>query len=207
MRLAFLAFFLIFLKCGDHLKQPLLPLVLASGSPRRCELLSNLGLTFETDVSNEDEHFSGTPAETVGYLCRMKAEAVARRHENSLVLGSDTVVAVDGLVLGKPKDRADAERMLKMLSGRWHSVFTGVCVVNTKTGKTVSRVEETMVHFVPVDAESLSAYLDTKEPYDKAGAYAIQGMAGAFIDRIEGSYSNVVGLPMHVAAQLIQEAE
>ena len=181
------------------------PIVLASGSPRRKELMQMLGLSFETDVSQADEHFAGAPAETVSVLSQRKAAAVAAAHPSAIILAADTLVFVDSDRLGKPKDRGDARRMLQQLSGRWHSVWTGVTVCNTETGLSRTAAEETKVHFLPIGDKEMEAYLSTDEPYDKAGAYAIQGRAGAFIDRIEGSWSNVVGLPLHVAKQLIEE--
>ncbi|MBR1408503.1 MAG: septum formation inhibitor Maf [Clostridia bacterium] len=180
------------------------PIVLASGSPRRKELMQMLGLSFETDVSQADEHFAGTPKETVAVLSQRKAAAVAPAHPSAIILAADTLVFVDSDRLGKPKDRDDARHMLQQLSGRWHSVLTGVTVCNTKTGRSLTEVEETKVHFLDISEEEMEAYLSTDEPYDKAGAYAIQGRAGVFIDRIDGSWSNVVGLPMHTAKRLIE---
>ena len=162
-----------------------------------------LGLRFETAVSEADEHYAGTPAETVAVLSRRKAEAVAPAHPGAIVLAADTLVFADDLRLGKPADAADARRMLKLLSGRWHSVLTGVTVISTVTGRSETAVEETKVHFLDIPEDEREAYLATDEPYDKAGGYAIQGRAGAYIDRIEGSWSNVVGLPMHVAKRMI----
>ncbi len=179
-------------------------LVLASGSPRRRELLNTLGVVFVTDVSSADEHFSGQPEDMVRTLSRRKAEAAAARHPSSLILGADTIVAAEGKILGKPENRADAERMLRLLSGRWHDVYTGVTLLDPAHGGIRQAAVRTRVHFLPIPEEELSSYLDTQEPYDKAGAYAIQGMAGAFIDRIEGSYSNVVGLPLHAVSQMLR---
>ncbi len=188
------------------MKQPELPVVLASASPRRKELMENLGLDFLVDASEADETFEGTPQQMVSALAERKAAAVAARHPDSIVLAADTIVWLHGEALGKPKNKKDAERMLILLSGRWHTVLTGVSVVNTKTGRQETAVEETRVHFVRLTGDDVRDYLASGEPMDKAGAYAIQGLGGAFVDRIEGSYSNVVGLPMHAAARLIARA-
>jgi len=171
------------------------PLVLASGSPRRKEILSTMGLSYTVDVSEVDETFEGTPQDVVLELSRRKASAVAARHENAIVLAADTLVYAK-CVLGKPKDTQDAYAMLKSLSGKWHSVFTGMTVIDTKENRMLQRVCETRVHFVEMTDQEIAAYVESKEPLDKAGAYGIQGLGGMFVDHIEGSYSNVVGLPM-----------
>lgn len=180
------------------------PLILASGSPRRREILETMGLTFEIDVSEADEHFSGAPQDMVAELSRRKAEAVAGRHADSLVLAADTIVC-DGGVLGKPATPERAEQMLSELSGRWHSVFTGLTLIDTAAGRTLTRVCETRVHFVQMTPQEIRDYVATGEPLDKAGAYGIQGRGGMFVDRIEGSYSNVVGLPMAQLREMLSE--
>lgn len=180
------------------------PLILASGSPRRREILDTMGLVFTVDVSEADEFFTGAPDEMVAELSRRKAAAVACRHAGSLVLAADTVV-YDGRVLGKPGTIQRAREMLSELSGRWHSVFTGMTLMDTATGRTLTRVCETRVHFVPMTPEEIDDYAASGEPVDKAGAYAIQGRGGMFVDRIEGSYSNVVGLPMAELCQMLRE--
>ena len=189
------------------MKQPDRELILASASPRRRELLASAGLRCRVDVSQADEAFSGAPENMVLCLSERKAKSVAPRHPHALILSADTTVAIDGRHLGKPKDREDAAAMLKMLSGRWHTVYTGVCLYCPETAWLRREACATRVHFVPVPEEEMRAYLDTSEPYDKAGAYAIQGAAGAFIDRIEGSYSNVVGLPLHTVLSLLRAFE
>lgn len=181
-----------------------LPLILASGSPRRKELLALMGLSYTVDVSEVDESFEGTPADAVAELSRRKASAVAERHDSALVLAADTLV-YGSEVLGKPGSPEQAKQMLCALSGNWHSVFTGVTLINTKTGKSLTRVDETRVHFVPLTQEEIDAYVATGDPLDKAGAYGIQGMGGMFVDRIEGSYSNVVGLPMAMLRQMLAQ--
>lgn len=170
-------------------------LVLASKSPRRSEILRNAGLDFTVRVAGADETIpDGTkPQDAVVFLAARKAMAVERA-DDELVLGADTVVVLDNKILGKPKDRDDAYNMIKSLSGRVHSVFTGVCAIGN--GVSVTFAEETKVEFLPLTDEEINAYIDTDEPYDKAGAYGIQGLASKFIRGIEGDYFNVVGLPI-----------
>ena len=182
------------------------PLILASGSPRRKEILDTMGLEFSVDVSDADESFAGTPEEMVLELSRRKALAVASRHSGAMILAADTLVFGDE-VLGKPHSAEEAKRMLAELSGRWHSVYTGVTMIDTRSGKTLSRADVTRVHFVALTAQDIDAYVATGEPLDKAGAYGIQGRGGMFIDRIEGSYSNVVGLPMALVRSMLLELE
>ncbi len=178
-------------------------LVLASASPRRAELLRAAGFTFTVDAVDIDE--SVAPAEPpdayVRRLARGKAEAGARRHPGATVLGADTVVVVDGRILGKPRDDGDARDMLAALSGRVHHVYTGVAVA--REGRIRDAVDISAVTFAPLSSAQISAYVATGEPRDKAGAYAIQGWAARFVERLEGSYSGVVGLPVAVAHRLL----
>ena len=181
-------------------------LYLASSSPRRAELLQQIGVPFKTLVSPVDE----TPwpqesaASYVERLAIAKAEATLLRLEgvNACVLGSDTCVVLDGNILGKPTDQEDAFQMLSALSGRAHQVLTAVAILNAE--RRVSQVVSSTVHFMPLSAEQISAYWQTGEPQDKAGAYGIQGMGAVFVERIEGSYSAVVGLHLHEVAQLLK---
>lgn len=182
------------------------PLILASGSPRRKEILDTMGLSYCVDVSDADESFQGSPEEMVLELSRRKALAVAPRHQNALILAADTLVFA-GKVLGKPEDTGEARQMLSMLSDAWHSVFTGVTLIDTSTGKTISRAEETRVHFASMSSAEIEAYIASGAPMDKAGAYGIQDAGGMFIDRIEGSYSNVVGLPMALLRSMLIELQ
>ena len=186
----------------DYLK---LPLVLASGSPRRKEILSTMGLSYIVDVSQVDESAHGSPEQMVVELSGRKAQAVAQKHSDALVLAADTLVYGAGKVLGKPEDPDDAFAMLRALSGEWHEVYTGLTLINTKTGKCIQACECTRVHFVDLSDAEIRAYIETKDPLDKAGAYGIQGQAGMFIDRIDGSYSNVVGLPMAALRRMLIE--
>lgn len=182
-----------------------LPLVLASGSPRRKEILATMGLAYTVDVSEVDENFSGAPDETVIELSLRKAQAVAKRHPHSLILAADTLVFGEE-VLGKPGTKERAVKMLHSLSGNWHSVYTGMTLIDTSTGRVYQKADCTRVHFVKMTEDEIMAYASSSEPIDKAGAYAIQGAGGMFIDRIEGSYSNVVGLPMAALRDLLHEA-
>jgi len=190
---------------GGNLVIPLKrPLILASGSPRRKEILETMGIPYSVDVSDVDESFSASPEDMVLELSARKAGAVAARHENALVLAADTLVFGDE-VLGKPKSAEHAIDMLSRLSGNWHSVYTGLTLIDTVTGTCIRRADQTRVHFIEMSEEDIAAYVATKEPLDKAGAYGIQGQGGMFIDRIEGSYSNVVGLPMALLRSMLIE--
>ena len=180
------------------------PLILASGSPRRKEILQTMGLSYTVDVSEVDETAAGSPEEMVIELSSRKARAVAARHENALILAADTLV-YGKTVLGKPETPEMAHEMLAELSGNWHSVYTGLTLIHTGTGKVISRAEMTRVHFMELSECEIDAYIATNEPMDKAGAYGIQGMGGMFIDRIDGSYSNVVGLPMATLRSMLKE--
>lgn len=180
------------------------PLILASGSPRRKEILDMMGLTYTVDVSDVDESFVGNPEDMVIELSGRKAAAVAARHVRSLILAADTLVFCDG-VLGKPETPQRAKEMLQKLSGNWHSVLTGMTLIDTATGRVLRRADRTRVHFVSLTDEDIDNYIATNEPLDKAGAYGIQGRAGMYIDRIEGSYSNVVGLPMAMLRDMLIE--
>jgi septum formation protein len=180
-------------------------LILASASPRRRALLQQLGFTFAVVPSDvpETPHPGEAPAAFARRIARAKATAVARRHPGAVVLGADTVVVVDGEILGKPTDRADARRMLERLSGRAHRVLTAVTLVGAGAAVEDTLVE-TEVEFRRLDAADIDTYLDSGEPFDKAGAYAVQGGAEAFVTRLNGSYSNVVGLPVDEVAALLR---
>ena len=174
-------------------------LILASSSPRRAEILANAGLPFSVLSSAVDEspHPGETPEALVLRLANAKADLVtARAVGPAIVVGADTVVVLDDKILGKPRSTEEARHMLQQLSGRTHSVLTGVAMVRLPDGERRQFTESTLVHFRPVTEEEISSYLATEEPHDKAGAYAIQGQAGRYIPRIEGCYFNVVGLPL-----------
>ena len=170
-------------------------LILASKSPRRREILAAAGIDFAVRSADVIE-VRGSNEPPVEYVCRLaeaKASAIAGTADE-IVLGADTEVVIDGMVLGKPADHADAARMLRLLSGREHEVITGICLIGR--GRKVVDSARTRVRFVPLAAEEIEEYVESGEPMDKAGAYAIQGLASKFIDDIEGDYFNIVGLPV-----------
>lgn len=181
-------------------------LILASASPRRQELLRQIGCTFRVvpAVTGELQDEAMPPAELVRENARRKAQAVAQEFPEDIVLGADTVVVLDGTVFGKPRDAADAMRMLRALSGRRHEVYTGVALVTGK--KVYTDVGITVVEFAVMEEDTIQRYVSTGEPLDKAGAYAVQGRAAAYITRIEGSFSNVVGLPLQLTRSLAEKA-
>ena len=178
-------------------------IILASTSPRRSELLTRMGVRFTIMDSEADENIDWPGPEAVVTLARRKAEAAAARVKAGIVLAADTIVWCQDQVLGKPRDASDAQRMLTMMAGRWHDVYTGLCVLDAATGEMKTAMERTRVHFTPIDALEIARYVASGEPMDKAGAYGIQGRAGMFIDAIEGSPSNVMGLPMATARALL----
>jgi septum formation protein len=174
-------------------------LILASASPRRAEILHNAGFTFSVISSAVDETpFPNESArDHVARLAAAKAELVAARAVGpAIVLAADTVVAVENRILGKPRSEEDARQMLEALSGRTHSVLTGVTLIRLPDAERIEFVESTLVHFAQLDPDEITRYLATEEPHDKAGAYAIQGRASRYVPRIEGCYFNVVGLPL-----------
>lgn len=189
------------------MKQP--RLILASASPRRRELLETAGWILAVEAAHIDESLQpGEPAEVyVARLAREKALTIARRHaaEDALVLGADTTVVHRGEILGKPGDPEEARRMLRTLSGSMHHVHTGVSLVDAAGRFERCAVDTTQVWFAPLSDAEIDAYILSGEPFDKAGAYAIQGRAGQFIPRIEGSWSNVVGLPLHLVRAWLRE--
>ena len=180
-------------------------LVLASASPRRQELLRNAGIPFEVQRADiaETPRPGESAKECAERLAREKALAVASQRPRDVVLGADTVVVVDGQLLGKPSDAKDAARMLRLLSGRQHQVITGVCLV--VGGKPVVASETTLVTVSEITDREVADYAASGEPMDKAGAYAIQGIASRWIPRIEGDYSNVVGLPVALVWRMLRQ--
>ncbi len=173
-------------------------IVLASASPRRVELLSSAGVTFAVVPSGIPEEAlpNELPEDHVLRLAREKALDVAKRVDGSFFIGADTVVVCDGEIMGKPKDSADAARMLRKLSGIGHSVITGFAIYDKERKDAIAAAVKTRVFFKQLRDEEIQAYIATGCPMDKAGAYAIQGGAGYMVERIDGSYSNVVGLPL-----------
>lgn len=174
-------------------------IILASRSPRRAQLLRQIGLRFETSVCDIEEVFDPTmtPEENARSLSYMKAQDVAARFDRGIVLGSDTIVVLDGVLLGKPDTEDDARRMLRSLSGRTHTVVTGFAIVDAETKKSYIDCERTDVTFRTLDDDEIAAYVAAGSPMDKAGAYGIQDDFGAvFVERIAGDYYTVVGLPL-----------
>ncbi|MEY4095875.1 MAG: hypothetical protein RLZZ53_3074 [Acidobacteriota bacterium] len=178
-------------------------LILASRSPRRSELLSAAGISFEVLAADIDEtpRANESPVAYVERLAIEKARAVLALRPEATVLGADTTVTIDGEILGKPVDDTDARRMIRLLNGRVHDVHTGVAVVSSAGVR--SAVDTTRVWFNAMTDEDISWYVSTGEPVDRAGAYAIQGLASRFIGKIEGSYSNVVGLPVALVSSIL----
>lgn len=179
--------------------------ILASRSPRRSELLTAAGIAFEVLAADIDEtpHANEAPEAYVERLAIEKARAVLALRPGATVLGADTTVVIDGLILGKPETDAEATDMLRRLQGRVHDVFTGVAVVSESGAR--SAVERTRVWFDAMTDEDISWYVASGEPVDRAGAYAIQGLASRFIPRIEGSYTNVVGLPVALVSSILNQ--
>ncbi len=182
-----------------------MPIVLASASPRRQELLKNAGIDFVVHPANIEEvgRANENPATLAERMAQEKARAVEESFTGRCILAADTVVVIDDNVLGKPRDSEDAARMLRMLSGREHRVITGVCLLGAGFEDVLS--ETTAVHFSPLTNAEIRDYIATGEPMDKAGAYAIQGMASRWISRIEGDYFNVVGLPVALVWRMLRE--
>ena len=200
-------------------------LVLASQSPRRAEILTAVGWEFEKQTADVDEtELPGEkPEDYVQRLAKEKAEAVAKNYENALVLGADTIVVIDEKIIGKPKDFADARRMLQILSGNWHEVLTGVALVKKEKKKKRKEVKEknrksqitnhkcfvglqkTRVKFAEINDAEIEFLVEKGEPLDKAGAYAVQAQAALFIEKIEGDYWNVVGLPINLVFNLVSK--
>jgi septum formation protein len=174
------------------------PLILASASPRREELLRQVGLKFKIRPAevNEDQLPLENPREHVRRLAGNKAATVAAHHPDAWVLGADTIVVIDGLILGKPQDKKQAKEMLQRLSGREHEVFTGFTIVRVTAKISKTKVIRSAVRFKQISPEELEWYTDCAEPYDKAGGYAVQGKIAYFIKSIRGSYTNVIGLPL-----------
>lgn len=173
-------------------------LILASASPRRKQLLETLGIPFTTDVSNFEEIFDETkaPHELAKELALGKAQDVAKKHNNAIVLAADTFIVLDGKYLGKPKDEKDNIAMLQSLSGKTHQVITGFAIVDTDTEKTIIRSVESKVTLKPLTKEQIVQYVKEKNPSDKSGGYAIQEIGESFVEKIEGDMSNIIGLPI-----------
>ncbi len=179
-------------------------LILASASPRRRELLSRMGYAFEVCAPDVDEHVEGRAEDIVRTLCVRKARAAAAHYAEGVIIASDTLVSLEGRPLGKPADEQDAHAMLRALSGRAHEVFTGVCLHDAATGREAVEVVETGVRFRELTDEQIWDYIRTGEPMDKAGAYGIQGGAGAFVEGLDGPFENVMGFPVDDVERMLR---
>jgi septum formation protein len=179
--------------------------ILASSSPRRSEILNQLGIQFRVDPSGIQEPARNpreAPSEYAVRIARLKAEEVAKRHKSGLVVGADTIVVLGNSILAKPGTRAEARCMLKRLSGRWHDVISGICLLDRDRHRTHVTFSVSRVHFRRMSPAEIDWYIRTGEYGDKAGAYGVQGYASLFIDRIEGCYFNIVGFPIAVFERL-----
>ncbi len=183
-------------------------IILASSSPRRRELLNQAGIPFTVmpaDVDEENAELSGMPEQKAEQLAYMKAAAVAEKTGKGLILGADTIVVCAGEVFGKPADRADARRMLSALNGRVHQVITGIALLDAAKGTARIGHEVTRVRFSQLLPEEIEAYINSREPFGKAGSYAVQGSGALMVEGIDGCYSNVVGLPLRKLYMMLKE--
>ena len=182
-------------------------IILASASPRRREILKKTGLRFRIDESRYEENIVPglTPRELARFLSKEKAREVARRHRNAIVIAADTIVVSKGRLFGKPRDKAEAEEMLKSLSGKAHSVITGFTIIDTAVKRELSGSAETRVFFKRLGGDEIASYIRSGEPLDKAGAYGIQGLGAVLIKKIEGDFFNVMGLPLNALVESLKK--
>jgi septum formation protein len=182
-------------------------IILASASPRRKDLMEQIGLQFEVEPSNYDEEtmLGSEPHEMAKKLSLGKARTAARKHRNAIIIAADTFVVFGDRVLGKPRTDYEARKMLRALNGQAHSVITGFTILDTETGKVVSRSVETRVHMRKLTLKDIDRYVRSKEPLGKAGGYAIQGLGAVLVERIDGDYSNVVGLPLSALVECLEK--
>ncbi|GMT48362.1 MAG: septum formation inhibitor Maf [bacterium] len=182
-------------------------IILASASPRRREILGITGLKFAVCAGDYEEDFnlSLRPRELARFLSRKKAESVAHKYKNAIIIAADTFIVFRDSFLGKPHTEQEAEKMLRELNGKAHSVITGFTIMDTGSSKTLSRSVETKVYFKKLDSEEISAYVRSKEPLDKAGAYAIQGLGAVFVRKIDGDFFNVMGLPLCALTECLKK--
>ncbi|MGI6486640.1 MAG: Maf family protein [Tepidanaerobacteraceae bacterium] len=180
-------------------------IVLASASPRRRQLLSSLGLDITVVPSCHEERITskGVISSIVMDMAEQKAQSVADRYPDSIVIGADTIVVIDGKILGKPSAKDEAAQMLESLSGRWHSVFTGIALINMQSDTLLKDFEQSNVKFKHLSELEIKKYIETGEPMDKAGAYGIQGIGALLVEKIEGCYYNIVGLPLFKLNQML----
>ena len=182
-------------------------IILASASPRRKELLEKIGLRFKVEPSNyaEDIPSGLEPHELAQKISLDKAKVVASKHQNVIVIAADTFVVFGGQILGKPHTEKEARKMLKAISGKSHSVITGFSIIDTSKNRTLSKSVETKIYIRKLTSAEIDAYVKSKEPLDKAGAYAIQGLGAVFVEKIEGDYFNVIGLPLSALTEALKE--
>jgi septum formation protein len=182
-------------------------IILASASPRRQELLKRVGLKFEVEPSNYEENISCElePHQLAKSLSLEKAKLVAKNHKNTLVIAADTFIVFESRILGKPRTETEAKQMLETMNGKPHSVITGFTIIDTETNKALSRSVETKVHLRKLSSNEIDAYVESKEPLVKAGAYAIQGLGSVIVEKIEGDYFNVIGLPLSALTESLKE--
>lgn len=183
-------------------------IILASGSPRRKELLEKIGLKFDVIPSNYEEKLSDNifSYEKIETLALNKAKDVASRiKEDAIIIAADTVVVLEGKILGKPHSKQEAREMITNLSNKTHEVITSIAMINTKTDKTLIKSTSTKVKFRKIEPEEIEKYINTDEPYDKAGAYAAQGLAAIFIEKIDGCFNNVVGISVFEVDRMLKE--
>jgi septum formation protein len=182
-------------------------IILASASQRRKDILKKTGLNFSVCTSDykEDINLPLKPRALAKFLSRKKAEAVAHKYKNAIIIAADTFIVFKNRLLGKPHTDKEAEKMLNMLNGKTHSVITGFTIMDTAGKKILSRSVETKVYFKKLGGKEINAYVRTKEPLDKAGAYAIQGLGAVFIKKIDGDFLNVVGLPLRALTQTLKK--
>ena len=182
-------------------------IILASASPRRKELLEKIGLKFEVEASGYDEEIDAglDPSELVRQLSIKKAKSVAAEHKNALIIAADTIGVMGEKILGKPHTENEAYKMLQEINGKSHLVITGFSILDTTTNKIVTGIVNTRVYIKKLTRQEIDAYVKTGESLDKAGAYAIQGMGAVIVEKIEGDYYNVMGLPLHALAEALKE--
>lgn len=183
-------------------------IVLASQSPRRIELLTEIGLEFTTDPSEfEEKDIHETPRELAIHNAQGKARDVANRHQDAIVIAADTIGVVGEKILGKPRDRNHAYELISTISGTEHEVITGLCIIDTRSNTELTEAVTTKIFMAPLTEEEIQSYLDSNEWHDKAAAYAIQGKGSLFIEKIEGDYFNVVGLPLYALQQALKKLD
>ncbi len=192
---------------GLHSGRGMKRIILASASPRRKELLEKIGLRFKVEPSNyeEDMHSELEPHDFARKISLEKAEAVASKHKNAIVIAADTFIVFGGQILGKPHTENEARKMLETINGTSHSVITGFSIIDTDKNKTLSKSVETKIYIRKLTLAEIDAYVKSKEPLDKAGAYAIQGLGAVIVEKIEGDYFNVIGLPLSALTEALKE--